>query len=100
MSDGLCSSLDRMNERMNEFHEPSALSTVANIVELAPYSAFTLATSELGQTGLVLFSKVDSSREASTWEVPVVALLSTFKMNEFHEPSALSTVANIVELAP
>ena len=42
------------------------------------YSAFTLATLEPSQTSLISFSKFDSSRVASTWEVPVV-LLSTFK---------------------
>ena len=31
------------------------------------YSAFTLATSELGQTGLFLFSKVDISKVTGTW---------------------------------
>ena len=41
------------------------------------YSAFTLATLELGQTSLISFSKFNSSRVASTWEVPVVVLLST-----------------------
>ena len=42
-------------------------------------SAFTLATLEPSQTSLILFSKFDTNRVASTWEVPVVVLLSTFK---------------------
>ena len=43
------------------------------------YSAFTLATLEPSQTSLILFSKFNTNRVASTWEVPVVVLLSTFK---------------------
>ena len=43
------------------------------------YSAFTLATSELCQTGLVSFSKVDISRTTDTCQVPVVLLISTFE---------------------
>ena len=42
-------------------------------------SAFTLATSELGQTGLVLFLKVDSSTTTGTSQVLVTLLLSTFE---------------------
>ena len=44
-------------------------------------SAFTLASSELGQTGLVLFSKVDISKVTAryTCEVPAVVLVSAFK---------------------
>ena len=45
------------------------------------YSAFTLATLEPSQTSLISFSKFNSSRVAGTWEVPVVVLLSTFKIN-------------------
>ena len=40
----------------------------------------TLATLEPGQTSLILFSKFDINRVASTWEVPIVVLLSTFKI--------------------
>ena len=42
-------------------------------------SAFTLATSELYQTGLVSFSKADISRTTDTWQVPVVLLISAFE---------------------
>ena len=37
-------------------------------------SVLILATSQLYQTGLVLFSKVDLSKVTGTWEVPVVVL--------------------------
>ena len=40
---------------------------------------FTLATSELCQTGLVPFLKVDISRLTGIWQVPVVLLISDFK---------------------
>ena len=43
------------------------------------YSAFTLATSEPCQTGLVPFSKADISRTTGTWQVPVSLLISAFK---------------------
>ena len=48
---------------------------------LAVYSnsAFTLATSEPCQTGLVSFSKVDISRTTGTWQVSVVLLISAFE---------------------
>ena len=39
---------------------------------------FTLATSELCQTGLVSFSKADISRTTGTWQVPVL-LISAFE---------------------
>ena len=42
-------------------------------------SAFTLATSEPYQTGLVLFSKADISRATGTCRVPVVLLISAFE---------------------
>ena len=43
------------------------------------YSAFILATSELGQTGLVLFLKVDSSTTTGTSQVLATLLISTFE---------------------
>ena len=43
------------------------------------YSAFTLATSELCQTGLVSFSKANISRTTGTWQVSVVLLISAFE---------------------
>ena len=42
-------------------------------------SAFTLATSEPCQTGLVSFSKADISRTTDTWQVSVVLLISAFE---------------------
>ena len=46
---------------------------------LQAYSAFTLATSEPCQTGLVSFSMADISRTTGTWQVPVVLLISAFE---------------------
>ena len=46
---------------------------------LPTYSAFTLPTSELCQTGLVSFSKADVSRLIGTWQVSVVLLISAFE---------------------
>ena len=43
-------------------------------------SAFALPTLEPDQTSLILFSEFDNNIVASTWEVPVVVLLSTFKL--------------------
>ena len=43
------------------------------------YSAFTLATSELCQTGVVLFLKVDSSTTTGTSQVLATVLISNFK---------------------
>ena len=43
------------------------------------YSVFTLATSELCQTGLVSFSMADISRATGTCQVSVVLLISAFK---------------------
>ena len=45
-----------------------------------PISAFTLATSELCQTGLFPFSKAGISRTTGTWQVPVSLLILAFKM--------------------
>ena len=45
----------------------------------ASYSAFTLATSEPCQTGLVSFSKADISRTTGTWQVSVILLISAFE---------------------
>ena len=45
----------------------------------ASKSAFTLATSELCQTGLVSFSKADISRTTDTCQVSVVLLISAFE---------------------
>ena len=42
-------------------------------------SAFTLATSELGQTGLVLFLKVDSNTTTGTSQVLTTLLISKFE---------------------
>ena len=42
-------------------------------------SVFTLATSELCQTGLVLFSKADISTGIGTSQVPVILLISAFE---------------------
>ena len=50
------------------------------IVILAlPYTAFTIATSEPCQTGLIPFSKADISRTTGTCQVPVSLLISAFK---------------------
>ena len=43
-------------------------------------SAFTLATSELCQTGFAPFLKADNSRTTGSWQVPVSLLISAFKM--------------------
>ena len=61
------------------------------------YSGFTLATSELCQTGLVSFSKADISRTTDTWQVSVVLLISIFE-NEtkpvWHSSEVASTSVN------
>ena len=49
------------------------------VFKLYTYTAFTLATSELCQTGLVRFSEADISRTTGTWQVPVSLLISAFK---------------------
>ena len=59
-----------------------------------PNSMFTLATSELCQTGLVSFSKADISRTTDTWQVPVVLLISTFE-NETKPVWHSSEVASV-----
>ena len=43
------------------------------------YSVFTLATSELGQTGLMLLLKADTSTTTGTYQVPVTLLISSFE---------------------
>ena len=43
------------------------------------YSAFTLVTSELCQTGVVLFLKFDSSTTTGTSQVLATLLISNFK---------------------
>ena len=48
-------------------------------MQLLSNSVFILATLEPSQTSLILFLKFDINRVASTWEVPVVVLLSNFK---------------------
>ena len=65
-----------------------------NNVLMGIYSAFTLETSELGQTGLILFSKVNINRVTGTWEVPVVVLVSVFK-NEIKPVWPSSEVSSV-----
>ena len=57
-------------------------------------SAFTLATSEPCQTGLVPFSKADISRTTDTCQVPVVLLISAFE-NETKPVWHSSEVASV-----
>ena len=57
-------------------------------------SAFTLATSEPCQTGLVSFSKADISRTTGTCQVSVVLLISAFE-NETKPVWYGSEVANV-----
>ena len=55
---------------------------------------FTLATSELCQTGLFSFSKADISRTTDTWQVLVVLLISAFE-NETKPVWHSSEVASV-----
>ena len=67
-----------LNEELHECMSDTALQVCDVGVFL--YTAFTLATSELGQTGLVLFLEVDTSTTAGTSQVPVTLLISTFEI--------------------
>ena len=68
---------------VNQHIENCRHTLVTRDVHVPSNSAFTLATLELGQTSLILFPKYNN-RATSTWEVPVVVLLSTFN-NKLHQ---------------
>ena len=57
-------------------------------------SAFTLATSELYQTGVISFSKADISRTTGTCQVSVVLLISALE-NEIKPVWHSSEVASV-----
>ena len=58
------------------------------------YSVFTLATSELWQTGVVLFLKADSSTTTGTSQVLATLLISNFE-NKIKVVWSSSKVASI-----
>ena len=64
MNDGLCSSMDRMNERMNEwmnrFHKTLG---VLHIVELAPWLWFAEGALQLKPTCLLLLTRRQQSAD-------------------------------------
>ena len=71
--------MENNHNNKESMHETVAIHTCLHSIIYSTYSAFTLATLEPSQTTLILFLKFDINGVASTWEVPVVVLLSTFK---------------------
>ena len=73
----------------------STLNMQANhLSHTPPYSAFTLATSELSQTYLILFLKADTSTTTGTSQIPVTLLVSAFK-NKIKSVWPSSEVASV-----